>query len=54
MPINKVIYGDEPLIDLTEDTVNPGSLLYGETAHTSDGSIITGILSPNPSETYSE
>lgn len=49
MPINKVIYGNEPLIDLTEDTVTPETLLKGITAHKADGTKITGILEPSTS-----
>lgn len=42
MPINKIIYGGNTLIDLTSDTVTPATLLKGVTAHGADGSIITG------------
>lgn len=44
MAISKVVYGDNTLIDLTGDTVTPDSLLAGATAHTSNGSKITGTL----------
>lgn len=40
--INKVIYGDQTLIDLTADTVKPSKLLAGFTAHDASGSAITG------------
>lgn len=33
MAVNKVIYGSEVLIDLTDDTVNAPSLKQGYTAH---------------------
>lgn len=39
----KVVLGTgEVLIDLTADTVDPGKLLYGETAHDKAGDPITG------------
>lgn len=41
--INKVIYGDEVLIDLTGDTVTPAKLIEGFTAHNARGEVITGI-----------
>lgn len=40
--INKVIYGDETLIDLTADTVSADKLEKGITAHDKTGAIITG------------
>jgi len=40
--INKVVYGDRTLIDLTEDTVDPDRMYKGDTAHAADGSVITG------------
>ena len=45
MAVNKVIYGGRTLIDLSSDTVMPGTLLKGVTAHKKDGSIIIGINS---------
>ena len=42
MAINVVIYGTSTLISLTSDTVTPEKLYKGITAHSSDGSIITG------------
>lgn len=42
--VNKVIFGDETLIDLTSDTVNPGVLLAGYTAHNHSGAAITGTV----------
>ena len=42
MAINKVIYDDDTLIDLTEDTVTPEKLLSGETAHNAAGNRVTG------------
>ena len=46
MAYNKVIYGGNVLIDLTEDTITAASLLSGETAHGADGEKITGAM-PN-------
>lgn len=44
MAINKVIYGNQILIDLTEDTITPSKMLLGRTAHAADGSQITGTM----------
>lgn len=40
--INKVVYGNETLIDLTADTVTADKLAKGYTAHDKSGEIITG------------
>ena len=40
--ISKVVYGNETLIDLTDDTVAAAALLRGYTAHGADGAPITG------------
>ena len=45
MAYNKIIYGENTLIDLTEDTVTPDKLLIGYTAHDKTGSLITGTAS---------
>ena len=37
MAINKVVYGSTVLVDLTDDTVTPSTLLEGYTAHGADG-----------------
>ena len=42
MPINKVIYGTQVLIDLSGDTVTADKLLSGITAHGKDGSLLEG------------
>ena len=42
MPISKVIYGDNTLIDLTQDTITAEKLGAGYTAHNASGSKITG------------
>lgn len=44
MAINKVVYGNSTLIDLTEDTVSANNLLAGETAHDRSGASIEGAL----------
>ena len=48
MAYNKVIYGEEVLIDLTEDTIVPEKLVYGFTAHDASGKLITGTLKSIP------
>ena len=42
MGVNKVIFGDEILVDLTGDTVTPDTLVKGATAHDASGEKITG------------
>lgn len=42
MAINKVVYGNTVLIDLTADTVTKDKILAGFTAHDQSGAIITG------------
>lgn len=42
MAVNKVIYNNETLIDLTTDTVTADKLLKGYTAHNKKGEKITG------------
>lgn len=44
MAINKVIYGGKQLIDLTEDSVSPITLLEGITAHNKSGDTIFGTV----------
>lgn len=39
---SKIVFGDEVLIDLTQDTVTPDKLALGITAHDKSGEIITG------------
>lgn len=41
---NKIIYDGNILIDLTEDTVTPETLLEGVTAHDASGNLIIGTL----------
>lgn len=49
--VNKVVYGDQTLIDLTGDTVSPSSLKLGSTAHNASGAQITGTADDAPKRT---
>lgn len=40
--VNKVVYGDTTVIDLTGDTVTADAMLPGYTAHDRSGASITG------------
>lgn len=42
MAINKVVYGDTVLIDLTADTITKDKILASYTAHDASGAIVTG------------
>ena len=42
MATNKVVFGNQTLIDLTADTVDAAHLLSGSTAHDRSGAVITG------------
>lgn len=42
MAINKVVYGDQTLLDLTNDTVTADKVLKGETFHTRSGESAIG------------
>lgn len=42
MAVNKVIYGNTTLIDLTSDTITASDLASGKTAHDKSGAVITG------------
>ena len=44
MAKSKIVLGDEVLIDLTADTVDPGALEEGVTAHDAAGESITGTF----------
>lgn len=50
MGVNKVVYGTDTLIDLTEDTVTEDTLLEGITAHNAAGDPIVGRVSLDPEE----
>lgn len=39
---SKIVYGNEVILDLTQDTVDPSHLLSGYTAHGRDGEQVTG------------
>lgn len=43
MGVNRVDYGDETLIDISNDTVNADELAIGLIAHAADGEVITGL-----------
>lgn len=47
MEVNKVVYGNNTLIDLTSDTVTPETLADGVTAHDARGVTITGTMRSN-------
>lgn len=42
MPVNKIIFDNKTLIDLTNDTITADKLLKGYTAHDKSGETITG------------
>lgn len=42
MAVNKVIYGNTTLIDLTQDDITAADLASGKTAHDASGAVITG------------
>lgn len=42
MAKSKVVYNNETLIDLSEDTIKPENLLKGVTAHNANGDPIVG------------
>ena len=46
MAVNKVVYGQNVLVDLTGDSVTPDKLAKGETAHDAAGEPITGTMEP--------
>lgn len=48
MPVNKIVYGGNTLIDLSNDTVAPEGLLTGITAHDRSGAQITGTMVAGP------
>ena len=49
MAVNKVEINGQTAIDLTQDTVTPGTLQKGYTAHDKSGTKITGTLEPSSS-----
>lgn len=48
MAINKVVYGADTLIDLSEDTVTENDVLSGATFHSADGEQRTGTVVTAP------
>ena len=44
MAVSKVVYGQETIIDLTQDTVTKDTLLAGATAHTASGEKVDGVV----------
>ena len=51
MAVNKVVYGDTTLVDLTNDTVTSETLLEGYTAHKANGESVTGaVVTAAPSD----
>lgn len=44
MPINKVQYGDRTLIDITDTTATPDTVIQGFNFYAADGSRVTGSL----------
>ena len=42
--VNKVVYGDQTLIDLTSDTITADKIVSGYTAHGASGAVITGTI----------
>ena len=44
MAVNKVVLGDQTLIDLTADSVTPDKLFKGITAHDKSGNVIVGTM----------
>ena len=47
--INKVDYGNQTLIDLTNDTVTAATMLQGYIAHSASGATITGTIATKTS-----
>lgn len=54
MPVSKVEYAGQTLIDLTADTVTAETLAAGETAHDAAGNTITGTMRAASDETIYE
>ena len=50
MAVNKVVFGGETIINLTNDTVTPDTLAKGITAHDASGKAITGRMSQTGGE----
>lgn len=52
MSVNKVAVNGETIIDLTEDSVTPETLIKGTTAHNKAGEPITGSLEVDTREVW--
>lgn len=52
MSVNKVAVNGETIIDLTEDSVTPETLIKGTTAHNKAGELITGSLEVDTREVW--
>ena len=44
MAVNKVVYGNTTLIDTTSDTATAAQILSGYTAHSKEGTQLTGTV----------
>ena len=54
MAVNKVTYGGKTLVDLTEDSVTPETMMKGTTAHNSAGEPIDGTFDPDIYQTKTD
>lgn len=52
MGVNKVKYGNNTVIDISNDTVTPDKLLQGYTAHDNTGALITGTATGGSGDGY--
>ena len=52
--VNKVVLGNETLLDLTADTITPADLAQGVTAHDASGASITGTLDKASGSVYQD
>lgn len=44
MGVNKIVYGGQTKLDISNDTVTPSTLLQGYTAHDNSGTAINGTV----------
>lgn len=54
MAINKVVYANQVLMDLTNDTVTAETLVSGKTAHDKSGELVTGTFTSDATATVTE
>ena len=47
MPVNKVVYGDRTLIDISDSTITADTILDGYEGYSKAGSKITGTVTVN-------